>query len=94
MFAKCNMSWRNDFSWNNLNFGFMLSARLGGIVYSATQAAMDMYGVSASTETARDNGGVWVNGGDQVNAQKWFTTIGSQSGIPQYYTYSATNLRL
>lgn len=94
VFAKCNMSWRNDFSWKNLNFGFMLSARIGGIVYSATQAAMDMYGVSASTEAARDNGGVWVNGSDKVNAQKWYTTIGSQSGIPQYYTYSATNLRL
>ncbi len=94
VFAKCNMSWRNDFSWKNLNFGFMLSARIGGIVYSATQAAMDMYGVSESTETARNQGGVYVNGTDLVNAQKWYTTIGSQSGIPQYYTYSATNLRL
>lgn len=94
VFAKCNMSWRNDFSWNRLNFGFMLSARLGGIVYSATQAAMDLYGVSTSTETARDQGGVYVNGADMVNAQKWYTTIGSQSGIPQYYTYSASNVRL
>ena len=94
VFAKCNMSWRNDFSWKNLNFAFMLSARIGGIVYSATQAAMDMYGVSESTEIARNQGGVYVNGTDLVNAQKWYTTIGSQSGIPQYYTYSATNLRL
>ena len=94
VFAKCNMSWRNDFSWKNLDFGFMLSARIGGIVYSATQAAMDMYGVSESTAMARDQSGVWVNGTDKVNAQKWYTTIGSQSGIPQYYTYSATNLRL
>lgn len=94
VFAKCNMSWRNDFSWKNLDFGFMLSARIGGIVYSATQAAMDMYGVSESTAMARDQSGVWVNGTDKVNAQKWFTAIGSQSGIPQYYTYSATNLRL
>ena len=94
VFAKCNMSWRNDFSWKNLNFGFMLSARIGSIVYSATQAAMDMYGVSESTEIARNQGGVYVNGTDLVNAQKWYTTIGSQSGIPQYYTYSATNLRL
>ena len=72
----------------------MLSARIGGIVYSATQAAMDMYGVSESTEIARNQGGVYVNGTDLVNAQKWYTSIGSQSGIPQYYTYSATNLRL
>ena len=72
----------------------MFSARIGGIVYSATQAAMDMYGVSGTSADARDNGGVVINGGDMVNAQKWYTTIGSQSGIPQYYTYSATNLRL
>lgn len=91
---KCNMAWRNDFSWKGFNAGFMISARLGGIVYSATQAAMDLYGVSEASAIARDNGGVWLNGGDLVNAQKWFTTIGTSSGIPQYYTYSATNVRL
>ena len=32
VFAKCNMSWRNDFSWKNLNFGFMLSARIELVV--------------------------------------------------------------
>ncbi len=94
VFPKSNMSWRNDFGWKNINFGFMVSARLGGIAYSATQAAMDMYGVSESTETARNQGGAYVNGSDLVNAEKWYTTIGSQSGIPQYYTYSATNVRL
>lgn len=94
VFPKSNMSWNNNFSWNNLSFGCMVSARLGGIVYSATQAAMDMYGVSQATESARDNGGVFVNGSDLVDAQKWYTTISSQSGIPQYYTYSATNIRL
>ena len=31
---------------SNLNFGFMISARLGGIVYSRTQAMLDQYGVS------------------------------------------------
>ncbi|MGL4852407.1 MAG: SusC/RagA family TonB-linked outer membrane protein, partial [Phocaeicola sp.] len=94
VFPKSNMSWSNQFTWNNLSWGFMISARLGGVVYSATQAAMDLYGVSQSTEAARDNGGVWVNGTDLVNAQQWYTTISSQSGIPQYYTYSATNVRL
>ena len=29
-----------------------------------------------------------------VDAQKWYQAIGSQSGLPQYYTYSATNFRL
>jgi TonB-linked SusC/RagA family outer membrane protein len=94
VFPKANMGWRNDFSWKNLNFGFMLSARLGGIVYSATQAIMDRYGVSEASAIARDNGGVIVNGGDVVNAERWYTAIGRSAGIPQYYTYSATNVRL
>lgn len=29
-----------------------------------------------------------------IDAQKWYTVVGADSGIPQYYTYSATNLRL
>ena len=94
VFPKCNMSWRNDFSWHNFNFGCMFSARFGGVVYSATHAILDLYGVSKDTETTRDNGGVTVNGGDLVPVQNWYTTVGSQLGIPQYYTYSATNLRL
>lgn len=89
-----NMSWRNDFSWKNFNFGFMVSARLGGVVYSATQAIIDSYGVSEASESARNNGGVLVNGTDLVDAQTWYSTIGTSSNIAQYYTYSATNVRL
>lgn len=91
---KANMSWRNDFSWNNFNFGFLISARLGGIVTSTTQSALDFQGVSQITESARDNGGVLVNGGDVVDAQNWYETIGGTSNIGQYYTYNATNVRL
>ena len=91
---KANMAWRNNFNYKNISLGVMVSARLGGIVYSATQAAMDNYGVSKRTADARDNGAVFVNGGDVVNPEQWFTAIGSQSGMPQYYTYSATNVRL
>ena len=40
----------------------MVNARLGGVVYSATQAALDLYGVSDATAVARDNGGVLING--------------------------------
>lgn len=94
VFPKSNMAWRNDFSWKGINVGFMISARIGGVVYSATQAALDLYGVSEASAAARDNGGVWVNGGDLVNPQKWYTAIGGSTGIPQYYTYSATNVRL
>lgn len=94
VFPKCNMSWRNDFSWKGLNLGFQVTARLGGIVYSATQAALDSYGVSEASAAARDRGYVLVNGNDMVNPEVWYSTIGGSDGIGQYYTYSATNVRL
>lgn len=94
VFPKCNLAWNNQFSWKWFNISALVTARIGGIVYSATAAAMDQYGVSESSAVARDNGGVLVNGRNRVDAQTWFTAIGSQSGLPQYYTYSATNIRL
>jgi hypothetical protein len=94
VFPKANLSWRNDFSWKNFNLGVMFTARIGGVVYSATQAALDLYGVSENTAIARDNGGIIINGGDVIDANTWYSTVGAGSGIPQYYTYSATNVRL
>lgn len=94
VFPKCNISWRNDFTWGNFSFGCMFSARLGGVVYSGTQAVLDLYGVSEKTALARDNGGVAVNGSDLIPSESWYTIIGSQLGIPQYYAYRATNVRL
>ncbi len=94
VFPKCNLAWNNQFSWKGFNISALVTARIGGIVYSATAAVMDQYGVSESSAVARDNGGVLVNGRNRVDAQTWFTAIGSQSGLPQYYTYSATNIRL
>lgn len=89
-----NMAWRNDFKWRNFNFGFMISARLGGVVFSRTQAILDNYGVSEASAAARDQGGVVINGNDLVDANKWYSTIGSGTAVPQHYTYSATNVRL
>ena len=89
-----NMAWRNDFRWGNFNFGFIVSARLGGVVFSRTQAMLDNYGVSEATAAARDRGGVMINGDDLVNANKWYTAVGGGNSVPQYYTYSATNVRL
>ena len=94
VFPDHNLAWRNDFSWKGINLGVLFTARIGGICYSATQANMDLYGVSEASAAARDAGGVWINGRELVDAQKWYQAIGSQSGLPQYYTYSATNIRL
>lgn len=94
VFPDYNLAWRNDFSWKGINLGILFTARIGGICYSATQANLDLYGVSAASAAARDAGGVWINDRAMVDAQKWYQAIGSQSGLPQYYTYSATNIRL
>ena len=94
VFPKCNLAWGNQFSWQGFNLSALFTARIGGIVYSATAAAMDQYGVSEASALARDNGGVIANGRVMIDPQTWYTAIGSQSGLPQYYTYSATNVRL
>jgi TonB-linked SusC/RagA family outer membrane protein len=94
VFPKSNMAWQNSFSWKGLNLSFMIAARFGGIVYSATQAVLDKYGVSENSAAARDLGYVLVNGQDRVDPQSWYSTVGNNFGIPQYYTYSATNIRL
>ena len=72
----------------------MLSARLGGIVYSRTQAVLDQFGVSQASGDLRDLGGMILNGGDRVNPEQWYNTVAAGETVPQYYTYSATNVRL
>lgn len=94
VFPDYNLAWRNDFHYKGINLGILFTARIGGICDSATQANLDLYGVSAASAAARDAGGVWINDRAMVDAQKWYQAIGSQSGLPQYYTYSATNIRL
>ncbi len=91
---KANLSWRNDFRIANFNLGFLISARIGGVVYSSTQAVLDYYGVSEASALARDNGGVMINGGDRIDANKWYSSVGGSNPLPQEYTYSATNVRL
>ena len=91
---KANLSWRNDFRVGNFNFGFLITARFGGIVFSSTQAILDYYGVSEASASARDAGGVCINGGDMVDANRWFSSVGGHNPLPQEYTYSGTNVRL
>lgn len=52
VFPKCNLAWNNQFSWKGFNVSALVTARIGGIVYSATAAAMDQYGVSESSAVA------------------------------------------
>jgi TonB-linked SusC/RagA family outer membrane protein len=93
---KYNIGWGNDFKYKNFNLGFLVSARVGGIGISQTQAVLDYYGASKETEDARLNGGVLVNG-RPIPAQDFYQKVGStgqQGGVGAYYVYSATNVRL
>lgn len=92
---KYNLSWRNNFTWKGFNLGFMVTARVGGIGVSATQAVLDYYGVSKVTANYRDNGNFTVNG-FSFDPEEWFRTVGSNGTdfIGSMYTYSMTNVRL
>lgn len=72
----------------------MIAARLGGVVFSRTQAILDDFGVSEASAIARDHGAIIVNKTDEISPEVWYSTIGGGTAIPQYYTYSATNVRL
>src|SRR3712207_9537256 len=75
-----------------VNINFLISARVGGHVTSATQAMMDSYGVSKVTADARDAGGVTIDG-HTYDAKRYYTTIG-QNRLGAYYLYAATNIKL
>lgn len=88
------MGWNNNFSYRGVDLGFVLAARVGGLVYSATQGVLDFYGTSQASADARDRGGVAVNYG-KVDAQKYYSAISTaEGGHGAYYLYSATNVRL
>lgn len=93
VFPKANMAWTNEFTFGGFSLGFQIAARLGGIVYSSTQAYLDYFGVSEDSALARDAGGVQV-GNFVIGAREWYQTVGAQGGLPQYYIYDATNVRL
>ena len=93
VFPKANLAWNNEFTFGDLSLGVLVSARLGGIVYSATQAYMDYFGVSEATALARDAGGVPA-GDFIVDSREWYQLVGAQGGLPQYYIYDATNVRI
>ena len=89
-----NIAWNNQFAWKNFGLSFMINARIGGKVFSRTQAVLDYYGVSENSANARDNGFINLNNGDQVSPQMWYSIIAGGTSVPQYYIYDATNVRL
>lgn len=92
---RFNWGFNNSFEWNGLNLSFLITARVGGVGVSATQALMDRYGVSEASAVARDNGGVSLNGDGLVNARDYYEVAGKgNTGVLSQYVYSMTNVRL
>ena len=91
---KANLGWSNTFSYAGVSLGVVLSARIGGLVYSATQGILDYYGASKASADIRDAGGIPVNYG-LLSAEKYYSGISTaQGGYAAYYMYDATNVRL
>lgn len=90
---KGNFGFSNDFTWKGINLGFLITARVGGIVMSQTQAILDYYGVSQRTVDARKAGGIPVNTG-KVSAESYYSVVGGDNPIWSEYIYSGTNVRL
>lgn len=91
---RYNIGFRNSFSYRNFNLSFLVTARIGGVGVSVTQAIMDRFGVSEASAKARDQGGVLING-FKIPAQPYYAVAGGGvAGIGSMYVYSATNVRL
>lgn len=94
---KYNLGWGNDFHYKGFSLGFLVTARVGGIGVSQTQAVMDYYGASQTTADARDRGGVITINGNLLPATDYYNVIGSSlsgDGVGSMYVYDATNVRL
>lgn len=94
------LGWKNDFSYKDFTFSFLVDAKIGGDVVSVTEAINDFYGVSQASADARNNNGgmidvVDTNGVEtQMTAQDYYTKTGGRAGLLGEYVYDATNVSL
>jgi TonB-linked SusC/RagA family outer membrane protein len=88
----------NTLTYGDLSLRFLLDARIGGEVYSGTDAGLDAFGVSEASLKYREGGvvidGVRANGtantANITGQQYW----GSYSGVGENYIFDQTNIRL
>lgn len=91
---RYNIGFNNTFSYKDFSLKVLVTARIGGVGVSMTQAFLDRFGVSQASADARANGGVLINGG-LIPAQPYYEVVGGGlTGIAAPYVYSATNVRL
>lgn len=88
-----NAGFSNSFSFKGFDLSFLLDARVGGIVVSATQSYLDGFGVSQESADNRDAGYVLIDGTAKINVRNYYNVAGGGQ-ILAPYVYSATNVRL
>lgn len=95
----------NNLTYKNLALRMLIDARIGGQIYSGTDAALDGAGTSERTLEFREGGvvidgvvntgtaeaPVWTPNTTSITAQQYW---GSYSGIGENYIYDQTNVRL
>jgi TonB-linked SusC/RagA family outer membrane protein len=92
---RCMMGWSNELTCKGIVLYILIDARIGGDVFSQTQAELDYRGVSANTAEARGKGYVEIKGQRFTDVESFYKHAGTRNGtITEYYMYSATNIRL
>ncbi len=102
------LGWTNSFSYKGFNLSFLVDFRIGGDLYSATASNLYTRGNAAGTVVNGErqdfivpNSVVQTPNGYTENRvpathQNYWERIGSTGnyGLPEMYTYDATNIRL
>jgi TonB-linked SusC/RagA family outer membrane protein len=88
----------NTLTYGNLSLRFLIDARIGGEVYSGTDAGLDAFGVSDASLKYRE-GGVVIDGVRADGTPNTVNITGQQywssySGVGENYIFDQTNIRL
>ncbi len=95
----------NTFKYKNLELNILIDARIGGQLYSGTDASLDASGVSDRTLKYREDGvtldavtntgtadaPIWTKNTAHITGQQYW---GAVSGIASNYIYDQTNIML
>lgn len=95
----------SSLTYKGLTFRFLIDARIGGQLYSGTDAGLDAAGVSVNSLEYRESGivvdgvmntgtadnPIWTPNTTSITGQEYW---GNYAGIPSNYIFDQTNIRL
>ena len=106
--AKGLLGITNTFNYKNFGLSFLIDARLGGEIFSASNVSLQSFGVAAVTAPGGrrdefvaegvilDANGALVKNNVAVTPQLYYRTLATLNnlGVGEAYLYDATNVRL